>query len=212
MSPLKKTPGHQKCKKGADIMYNYANNCQAWTATASALDIYTNYYQYYTTLSGATINNSVLDQHQYQVVNWQQLACYQTAGSMWASQWQVIGTVSATPEQIAERAKREAAAKAEAEVAASRADILLMSFLSDSQADQYKRDSRFDLVINGRTYRINKGRSGNIQLIENGKPVAKYCAHPEIWTPDGDTMLAQMLMLKTDEARFLQVANRTALV
>jgi hypothetical protein len=47
-----------------------------------------------------------------------------------------------------------------------------------------------------------------LQLIENGKPVAKYCAHPEIWTPDGDTMIAQLLMLKTDEARFLQIANR----
>jgi hypothetical protein len=89
-----------------------------------------------------------------------------------SNQWIHLG--SETPEQKADREKRAH----EREVAASRADLLLMDFLSDAQADQYKKENRFELRINGRTYRINRGRSGNVQLIENGKPVAKYCAHP----------------------------------
>jgi hypothetical protein len=113
-----------------------------------------------------------------------------------------------TSQQKADREKRAH----ETEVAASRADLLLMEFLSHDQAEQYKREKKFELTINGRIYRVHKGRSGNIQLIEGGKPVARYCAHPEIWTPDGDTLIAQMLMLQTDEAQFLKIANRTALV
>jgi hypothetical protein len=123
--------------------------------------------------------------------------------------------VTFQPETPEDRVKREALqldAEVRARVADSRADKLLMSFLSDEQATQFREEARFDLKINGKHYRINKGRSGNVQLIENGKPVAKYCAHPIEWTPNGDTMLAQMMLLKTDELAFLKVANRTALV
>jgi hypothetical protein len=123
--------------------------------------------------------------------------------------------VTFQPETPEYRAKREALqldAEVRARAADSRADKLLMSFLSDEQATQFREEARFDLKINGKHYRINKGRSGNVHLIENGKPVAKYCAHPVEWTPNGDTMLAQMMLLKTDELAFLKVANRTALV
>ena len=101
--------------------------------------------------------------------------------------------------------------RVKAEAAASRADQLLISFLEPSQAESYKRDRRFDVPVGDRIYRIHKGRAGNVHLIENGKPVAKLCAHPAVWTPDGDTMLAQLLMIKTNEAEFLKTANRTAI-
>lgn len=117
-----------------------------------------------------------------------------------------------TPEEIAKSKLEAAARQAKLEAAASRADLLLHSLLDDHQRVQITRDKFFELQVNGKTYRINRGRQGNVMLVEGGKPVAKYCAHPDIWTPDGDAMIAQMMMLKTDEASFLKTANRTALV
>lgn len=117
-----------------------------------------------------------------------------------------------TPEEVAKSKLEAAARQAKLEAAASRADLLLHSLLDDHQRAQITRDKFFELQVNGKTYRINRGRQGNVMLVEGGKPVAKYCAHPDIWTPDGDAMIAQMMMLKTDEASFLKTANRTALV
>lgn len=133
---------------------------------------------------------------------------YPSANYWYQYQYQQPHAYKPSPEEVA-RHKAHAAA---AEAAVSRADQLLLSLLDDEQRDQVQREKFFELKVSGRVYRIHRGRAGNVQLVEGGKPVAKYCAHPDLWTPDGDAMIAQMMMLKTNEAEFLKIANRTALV
>lgn len=106
-----------------------------------------------------------------------------------------------TPEQVE---KRTAAIK--------RAEGLLFTILKPEQVRQYEDHGYFETEIDDRTYRIKKGRSGNVYLVKNGKEVARYCAHPATWTPDQDVMISQLLMLKTNEKRFLETANRTQLL
>jgi hypothetical protein len=118
-----------------------------------------------------------------------------------------------TPEATAARLKQIEEQQAKHKAASLRAENLLFTILTPSQVRQYTDDEYFDVQISGRTYRIRKGYSRNIELIEAGKPVAKYCAHPEdaYHTPAPDAMLAQLLMLQTDEQGFLKLANKTLL-
>lgn len=140
---------------------------------------------------------------------------FQPSQIQWVSSQGVSASsvyTSLTAEEKAKRLLDQQERDRKAVIADSRADLLLASLLTPQQATQYREKQHFELVINGKVYRMNKGRTGNVQLIENGKPVAQYCAHPEMYVPHGDTLVAQMMMLKTDEAAFLKVANRTALV
>jgi hypothetical protein len=100
------------------------------------------------------------------------------------------------------------------EVATKRAESLLFTILKPEQVRQYSDHGYFETEVNDKLYRITKGHSGNVKLIRNGKIVESYCAHPSnaYGTPEQDTMLAQLLMLKTDEAKFLKTANRTVLL
>jgi hypothetical protein len=128
----------------------------------------------------------------------------------------VVGGIAQAPETAAEKATRlklEAEKEAKRKAASMRAEHLLFTILTPKQVRQYTDDDFIELVIKGRMYRVRKGYSRNIDLIENGKPVARYCAHPEnaYHTPVPDAMLAQILMLQTNEAEFLKVANRTVL-
>lgn len=98
----------------------------------------------------------------------------------------------------------------EREKAKQRAEELLLSFLTPEQRDELQRLSHFHLIVGDRKYRIKRGRSRNIELLdEAGKPIKKLCAHPIAYVPDADTMLAQKLMLETDEEAFLKLANHT---
>jgi hypothetical protein len=121
-------------------------------------------------------------------------------------------TVEETAEQKASRIQLEAEAAIKRKAAESRAEELLIACLTEEQIKQYQQHGYFETDVNDKKYRINKGRSGNVYLIEAGKPKYKYCAHPHTMTPDQDVMLSQLLMLKTDEARFLATANRTQLM
>jgi len=125
--------------------------------------------------------------------------------------WNNAQLVSETEEQYATRLaaeakyaqeKAEAAARAEA-----RAEAVLLAILNPEQAAQYKANGWFETEVNDSTYRIHRARSMNVERVVEGKPTHKYCAHPGDMTPDEDVMLAQLLMLQTDEARFLSTAN-----
>jgi hypothetical protein len=118
-----------------------------------------------------------------------------------------------TAEEKAARLKREEEHEAKRKAASLRAESLLFTILTPQQVRQYTDDNYFDVVIDNRTYRIKKGYSRNIELIEGGKPTALYCAHPAdaYSTPVPDAMLAQLLMLRGNEQEFLRIANRTAL-
>ena len=75
-----------------------------------------------------------------------------------------------------------------AKAAEERAEQMLFRFLNPAQRAQYKKDGFFETLINDRTYRIRKGRSMNVDLIENGKPKYKYCVLPIDSPPAPDVM------------------------
>lgn len=90
-----------------------------------------------------------------------------------------------------------------------KAKRLLYSHLTDYQKRMYRKKRYFHVVSEkGRKYRICHGDTQNIYLLENGKPAKRFCAHPHN-VPVEDAMLAQKLMLETDEQRFLRVANES---
>lgn len=119
-----------------------------------------------------------------------------------------------TPEQKAERQKQYAEREAKRKAAECRAENLLFTILTPSQVRQYKDDRFFETNINGRIYRLHsRSRSRNVELIEAGKPTVQYCAHPgEPDLPIPDVLVSQFLMLQSNEAEFLRIANRTMLM
>ncbi len=129
-----------------------------------------------------------------------------------------------TPEQLAAQQREfearlargilaEKEATARRVQAVGRARALLDSLLSAPQRKTLQEQKFFDLEVQARdgakkVYRIRQGRSGNVDLLgADGKPIRRYCAHPDLFVPDEDTMLAQKLMLETAEEQFLRTAN-----
>lgn len=122
-----------------------------------------------------------------------------------------------TEEQRVERAaqdelRRQAAAvrTAQRAVAIEKADKLLDSVLNDAQREHLSRHDWFLLKgKNGTIYRIRRGRSANVDVLnKEGAVIARLCAHPAMAVPDGDTMVAQKLMLESEPEEFLRIANR----
>ena len=87
---------------------------------------------------------------------------------------------------------------------------LLREVLSEEQDQQLSKDGFFELVAvkSGNRYRIKKGRSMNVQLLDKEGVVKKtLCFHPTELVHDYDTMAAQKLMLEYDEEIVKKVAN-----
>lgn len=108
-----------------------------------------------------------------------------------------------------ESAKRAEAERLRREAAEARAEALLLEHLSEEQRADYRKHRHF--VVHGRRarYRIRYGRSGNVDVVNrDGRISHRYCAHPEECVPNPDTMLAQKLMLESDEDAFARIANR----
>lgn len=113
-----------------------------------------------------------------------------------------------TPEEKVKRETRALQRKA----AEQRAEKLLFSILTPTQVKQYTDDNYFDCPVGERIYRLRKGRSMNVELIEAGRAKIKFCAHPDDQLiPVPDVLLSQLLMLQANEQGFLQIANRTVL-
>lgn len=115
-----------------------------------------------------------------------------------------------------ERQQRAAAEAKEREAATVRAQLILREHLTDEQKAELADKRYFTLTkidsVTGerRHYRIHQGRSGNVEQVdENGKKVRRFCIHPRINCPDEDTMLTQMLWLRTQEDEFRRVANQS---
>lgn len=100
--------------------------------------------------------------------------------------------------------RREERAKEEA--ARTRARALLMQSLTRDQQRSLEERSYFDLNVGGKHYRIRQGTHGNVRLVQGDRETVSYCAQPDN-VPAEDAMLAQKLMLETDEPAFLRVAN-----
>lgn len=103
----------------------------------------------------------------------------------------------------AERQERERVARA-------RAKALLFRSLTRDQQQSLEDRKYFDMNVGGKTYRIHQGTHGNVRLVQAGQETMLYCAQPNN-VPVEDAMLAQKLMLETDEQAFLRVANARVL-
>lgn len=163
--------------------------------------------------------------------------CTSAANAAWYSTgWQdcdhatmkKYGRVRETPEQAADRAAKAELARQAAvieaakvkvftDTAKARARRLLFSMLSADQQKELEEKNHFHLTVHSRdgsmkVYRIEHGYAGNVKLLGvDGQPVKRYCIHADYRLPYEDQMLAQKLMLETNEPEFLRIANMTQL-
>lgn len=114
----------------------------------------------------------------------------------------------------AERLNAEQDARLQAD---RKAEALLKTMLTADQRCQYESGLRyFDVLTtkDGKTrrYRIEHGWAGNVFLMDdNGRPIERFCIHPALKVPVADNLIAQKLLLETDEEKFLSIANKTVL-
>lgn len=115
-----------------------------------------------------------------------------------------------TPEQVAARAAEKAfmeEKRAKEAEARKRARKLLCENLTPRQREQYERHGHFDVVVDGKTYRIHQGTHGNVRLLNaKGESVTQFCVQPD-GVPAEDAMLAQKLALEHAPAEFFGKAN-----
>lgn len=108
-----------------------------------------------------------------------------------------------------EQRERMAAQAKQRDEAAERARALLVGVLSEAQRQMF--EAHRWIVVKGRSgrlYRVRRGSVGNVDVLDNtGNVLHRLCAHPHIWTPDEDVMLAQLLHLQHDDDAFCRVAN-----
>lgn len=135
-------------------------------------------------------------------------SCTQETWVTWTN-----GVPQVAAEHAAERERRE---KKEVERRAAeatkeeKARQLLREVLTDEQDKQFEENGYFELtaVKTGNKYRIKRGRSKNVELVSaNGKTLKTLCFHPQEYVHNFDTLVAQKLMLETDEEEVQRVAN-----
>ena len=128
-------------------------------------------------------------------------------------EWVQSAYVDALGRPLRRRVQRAEAARADdeaaqesrrrAETARERAEELLDSCLNAEQRDQLFALGRFCVTApSGRVYWIEQGYAGNVY--SDG---LRFCIHMDARLPAADHMLAQMLMIQTDEEAFLKTAN-----
>ena len=115
--------------------------------------------------------------------------------------------------QAEERRRLDEAARQERVRAAERATQLLLSVLDESQRRDLSEHGHFYVTApaSGRLYRIDKGRSGNIKVIDRVTRtwVESLCVHQQEMVPEADTMLMQKLLIESAEDELRAVANIT---
>ncbi len=85
---------------------------------------------------------------------------------------------------------------------------LLKSCLTHTQLQQYEDNEWFLVQGNesGRVYQINRYLQMNVYAYTDGERGTKYCAVPVDHVPIEDHLLAQKLMIETEEEEFLRIA------
>jgi hypothetical protein len=105
-----------------------------------------------------------------------------------------------------QRVQQLAKEREEREAAGAKARQLLLDMLNEVQREMYEKDAYFMVEgSRGGVYRIDDGFQGNVRCELRHR---RYCGHlRDSRIPVYDHMLAQKLMLETDEEAFLAVAN-----
>jgi hypothetical protein len=125
---------------------------------------------------------------------------------MTATTWWVAGTAAAVVlvPCLAPLIRRCWAALVRRRRARLRAEALLWIWLSPAQRKQYRARHWFEVTTaSGRRYRVLRG--GVVRLRPRG---SAYCIEATSPVPVADEMLANKLLLETDERRFLATAHR----
>ena len=125
---------------------------------------------------------------------------------MTAVTWWMAGlaTAIALVPCLATPLRRYRAALVRRRQARLRAEALLWAWLSPVQRQQYRARRWFEVTTaSGRRYRILRG--GVVRLNPRG---SGYCIEATSPVPVADEMLANKLLLETDERRFLATAHR----
>ncbi len=118
-------------------------------------------------------------------------------------------------EEVVDRRVKEAKAREEKRKAAEKKALdLLLDHLDEGQKAIFNKEG--SLVVfggkSGKRYRINKGWSGNVESLgEDGKVFERWCFHFQDRLPEYDLMLAQKLMLESNEDAAAGIANKTRL-
>ena len=166
----------------------------ATTSTASTTDIYTNWLSQ----STATSTSS-------------------TIFSYWLEHSTTLNTatIPTAREHIAREMQRAREDRfVQKQQARKKAKILLLENLNEIQKNEFTKDGFFFVKSpSGRVYRLQEGRSINIDLMKGNSRIEvekRLCAHPAIDCPNEDTMLAQKVFLEHMERDFLNVAKEYA--
>jgi hypothetical protein len=116
-----------------------------------------------------------------------------------------------TEEQIAANAETARVRQQEQEKAKRRARELLVSCLEDDQKEELERDGFFHVETRDGTRRY-KLRPGSAPIRVKGEDGRKwsYCIHPDYGFPPEDVVLAQKLLIESDEDEFLRIANASS--
>jgi hypothetical protein len=124
---------------------------------------------------------------------------------MTAANWWVVGLAAAIVlvPCLAVQLRRSWEALMRRRQARLRAEALLWAWLSPTQRRQYRARRWFEVTTaSGRRYRILRG--GVVRLHPRG---FGYCIEATSPVPVADEMLANKLLLETDERRFLATAH-----
>ena len=125
---------------------------------------------------------------------------------MTAATWWVAGLAAAVVlvPCLAGRIRRSWGALVRRREASRRAEALLWAWLSPAQRKQYRTRRWFEVTTaSGRRYRVLQGAV--VRLHPRG---SAYCIEGTSPVPVADEMLANKLLLETDERRFLATAHR----
>lgn len=118
-------------------------------------------------------------------------------------------TWSATGDKRLDKKEQERLKKANA-----KADRLLKSWLSDAEYNYLMEDGQLEIPSKSEEdviYIVKKQANAKVKKLKKGKPVCELCLTVGDGVPDGDVLLSKILMIKTDEEKFLTTANKWAI-
>jgi hypothetical protein len=125
---------------------------------------------------------------------------------MTAATWWMAGLATAVVlgPCLVDLIRRSSAALLGRRQARRRAEALLWAWLSPAQRRQYRARRWFEVTTaSGRRYRVLRGAVVRLHPRGSG-----YCIEATSPVPVADEMLANKLLLETDERRFLATAHR----